>query len=361
MPNIKVLKFMQFFDSFVRYSIVLLGLTLIYLFGSKKLNNYLKYFLSFLLSQTLFLHLGNAQTSFPSKPIRMVVDSVPGGTTDLLARIAADGLSQQFGIGIIIDNKAGATGNLALDYVMKSSADGYTLLVCANGNLLIKPFMDTGSNFNPITDISPVFNTAELPHLIVIPSSLSIKDMSNFIAYGKANAGKVFYGSAGIGSQPHISGSQFSRLTDIKSEHIPYKGMGSAMSDILAGRLQFMSAAYGTVRSYVKSGDLRPLAVASKKRISALPDVPTATELGLSGWEMSAWFGIFAPKGTSTEITKTLNEKFQVVFDDPKVRQKMVEIGAEPVGGSISTFSDRVKSDFKTYGQVIKESGISFN
>ncbi len=326
-----------------------------------KLINYSKCFLSILLLQSLLLPISHAQNSYPTKPIRMVVDSVPGGTTDLLARIAADGLSQQFGIGIIIDNKAGATGNLALDYVMKSPVDGYTLLVCANGNLLIKPFMETGTNFNPMTDISPVFNTAELPHLIVIPSSLSIKDMSNFIAYGKANAGKVFYGSAGIGSQPHISGSQFSRLTDIRSEHIPYKGMGSAMSDILAGRLQFMSAAYGTVRSYVKSGDLKPLAVASKKRISALPDVPTATEVGLPGWEMSAWFGIFAPKGTNSEITKSLNEKFQVVFDDPKVRSKMIEIGAEPVGGSILTFADRIKSDYKTYGQVIKESGISFN
>ena len=320
----------------------------------------MRFFTAFILC-FCFSNLALSQSSYPNKPLRLVVDSVPGGTTDLLARIASDGLSQQFGMAVVVDNKAGATGNLAMDYVMKSLPDGYTLLICANGNLLIKPFLETGSNFNPLSDVLPVFNTAELPHLIVIPSSLSIKEMSGFIAYAKANSGKIFYGSAGIGSQPHISGSQFSRLADIKSEHVPYKGMGSAMTDILAGRLQFMSAAFGTVRGYVKSGDLKPLAVGSKKRISALPDVPTAAEVGLPNWEMSAWFGVFAPKGTQSEVTKILNERLQVVFDDPKVKSKMMEIGAEPVGGNIASFADRIKSDYKIYGQVIKESGISFN
>lgn len=305
--------------------------------------------------------LSHSQSNYPSKPIKFIVDSVPGGTTDLLARIASDGLNQQFGMSVVVDNKAGATGNLAMDYVMKSQPDGYTFLICANGNLLIKPFMETGSNFNPITDVLPVFNTAELPHLIVIPTSLSIKDMAGFISYARANSGKIFYGSAGIGSQPHISGSQFSRLSEIKTEHIPYKGMGSAMTDILAGRIQFMSAAYGTVRGYVKSGDLKPLAVGSRKRISALPDVPTAAEVGLPNWEMSAWFGVFSPKGTNMEMNKLMNERLQSVFDDPKVKAKLIDIGAEPVGGPISSFSERIKSDYKVYGQVIKESGINFN
>jgi tripartite-type tricarboxylate transporter receptor subunit TctC len=332
--------------------------------GSLENKELIKFSMRFILTLFLCLSFSNlihTQSAYPNKPLRLVVDSVPGGTTDLLARIAADGLTQQFGMAVVVDNKAGATGNLAMDYVMKSSPDGYTLLICANGNLLIKPFLETGSNFNPLTDVLPVFNTAELPHLIVIPSSLAIKDMSAFIAYGKANPGKIFYGSAGIGSQPHISGSQFSRLSDIKSEHIPYKGMGSAMTDILAGRIQFMSAAFGTVRGYVKSGDLKPLAVGSKKRISALPDVPTSAEVGLPNWEMSAWFGVFAPKGTQAEVSKILNDRLQIVFDDPKVKLKMVEIGAEPVGGSINSFAERIKSDYKMYGQVIKESGISFN
>ena len=328
---------------------------------SKKLNSsFMRLIVTFFLCLS-FSSLSYCQNAYPNKPLRLVVDSVPGGTTDLLARIASDGLSQQFGMAVVVDNKAGATGNLAMDYVMKSLPDGYTLLICANGNLLIKPFLETGSNFNPLSDVLPVFNTAELPHLIVIPSNLNIKDMAGFISYAKANPGKIFYGSAGIGSQPHISGSQFSRLSDIKSEHIPYKGMGSAMTDILAGRIQFMSAAFGTVRGYVKSGDLKPLAVGSKKRISALPDVPTATEVGLPNWEMSAWFGVFAPKGTPPEVTKILNDRLQIVFDDPKVKTKMMEIGAEPVGGSIGSFSERIKSDYKIYGQVIKESGISFN
>lgn len=332
-----------------------------YYLGKKvKLLNRLQHFTA-LLAYIILFQSSNAQNLYPNKSIRLVVDSVPGGTTDLLGRIAADGMAQQFGGPIVVDNKAGATGNLAMDFVMKSNPDGYTLLICANGNLLIKPFLEGGANFNPMADILPVFNTAELPHLLVVPSSLSIKDINGFISYAKANSGKIFYGSAGIGSQPHISGSLFSRVTDIKSEHIPYKGMGSAMTDILAGRIQFMSAAYGTVRPYVKSGDLKPLAVGSKRRLSALPEVPTATELGIANWEMSAWFGIFAPKGTSNEILKILNERLQIVFDDPKIRSKMNEIGAEPLGGSIATFADRIKSDYKIYGQVIKDSGITFN
>jgi len=331
------------------------------LFGKKvkSLHTALQ-FTAFIAFMVLF-QVSNAQNAYPNKPIKLVVDSVPGGTTDLLGRIATDGLVQQFAMPIVVENKAGATGNLAMDFVMKSNPDGYTLLICANGNLLIKQFLEGGSNFNPILDVLPVFNTAELPHLLVVPSSLSIKDLNSFISYAKANSGKIFYGSAGIGSQPHISGSLFSRVTDIKSEHIPYKGMGSAMTDILAGRIHFMSAAYGTVRPYVKSGDLRPLAVGSKRRLSALPEIPTAAEVGIANWEMSAWFGIFAPKGTSNDILKTLNERLQVVFDDPKIRSKMNEIGAEPLGGSIATFADRIKSDYKIYGQVIKDSGITFN
>jgi tripartite-type tricarboxylate transporter receptor subunit TctC len=146
-----------------------------------------------------------AQSAYPNRQIRMVVDSVPGGTTDLMARIAADGLSQQLGMSVMVENRAGATGSVAMDFVMKSPADGYTLLVCANGNLLIRQFLDRGSSFDPVNDFAPVFITSESPHLIVVGKTVPVNDIAGLIAYGKANSGKIFYGSAGLGTQPHIS------------------------------------------------------------------------------------------------------------------------------------------------------------
>jgi tripartite-type tricarboxylate transporter receptor subunit TctC len=303
----------------------------------------------------------HAQGAFPNRSIRLVVDSPPGGSTDLLGRIAAEGLSQKLGVAVVVENKAGATGGMASEFVVKSPADGYTLLFCSNGNLMTRPFLERGFTLNPVTDIAPVFNAAELPHVLVVPGSMQVKDLRGFIAYGKANPGKIFYGSAGTGSQPHIAISQLGQLAGMKVEHVPYKGLGAAMTDLLAGRLQAMSAGLGTIRPYLKGGELKPLAVASKTRLSGLPEVPTSAEAGLPGWEMSAWFGIFAPKGTHPEVVRLLNERLQAVFDEPAVRQKLADIGAEPVGGSIQSFGERVRADYRMYGQMIKDSGIKLD
>ncbi len=303
----------------------------------------------------------HAQAAFPNRPIRLVVDAPPGGSTDLLGRIAAEGLSQKLGVAVVVENKPGATGGVASEFVVKSPADGYTLLFCSNGNIMSRPFLEHGIAFNPVTDLAPVFNAAELPHVLVVPGSMPVKDLRGFIAYGKANPGKIFYGSAGTGSQPHIAISHLAQLAGMKVEHVPYKGLGAAMIDLLAGRLQAMSAGLGTIRPYLKGGELRPLAVASKTRLSGLPEVPTSAEAGLPGWEMSAWFGIFAPKGTNPEVIRILNERLQAVFDEPAIKQKLADIGAEPVGGSIQSFSERVRTDFRMYGQMIKESGIKLD
>jgi tripartite-type tricarboxylate transporter receptor subunit TctC len=319
-------------------------------------------FASLSLGCSMFLAApAQAQSSFPNRPIKLVVDSAPGGTTDILARIAAEGLSQQLGRQVVVDNKPGATGNVATDYVVKSPADGYTLLICAGGNLVIKPFLERALPFDPLNDILPVINVADVPHILLVPSSLPARDLGEFIAYGKANAGKVFYGSAGTGSQPHIAVAQFGRLAGMQVQHVPYKGVAAAIPDLIGGRLQVMSMGLGSARPYLKGGELRPLAVGAKKRISGLPDVPTSAEAGLPGWEMSAWFGVFAPKGTSPEIVRLLNEKLQAVLDDPKTRQRLTEIGSEPVGGSVASFAERIRYDYRMYGQMIKDSGIKLD
>lgn len=302
-----------------------------------------------------------AQSTYPNRPIKLVVDSAPGGTTDILARIAAEGLSQQLGRQVVVDNKPGATGNVATDYVIKSTADGYTLLICAGGNLVIKPFLERALPFDPLNDILPVFNVADVPHILLVPSSIPVKDLGEFIAYSKANEGKIFYGSAGTGSQPHIAVDQFGRLARVQVQHIPYKGVAAALPDLIGGRLQVMSMGLGSARPYLKGGELRPLAVGAKKRIAGLPDVPTSAEAGLPGWEMSAWFGVFAPKGTSPDIVRLLNDKLQAVLDDPKIRQRLTEIGSEPVGGGVPSFAERIRSDYRMYGQMIRESGIKLD
>ncbi len=321
----------------------------------------IKFFASAMLIAAAPLPYAFSQSAYPNRPIKLIVDAPPGGVTDLLARWTAEGLAQKLGVPVLVENKAGATGGVATEFVMKSAADGYTLLICSNGNLLTKPFLERGLTFDPVNDLAPIFNTGEVPHVLAVPASVPAKDLAGFIAYAKANPGKVFYGSAGTGSQPHISVSQFGRVTGLQLEHVPYKGLGAAMTDLLAGRLQIMSAGVGTVRPYLKGGELKILAVGAKKRLSAIPEVPTSAEAGVPGWEMSAWFGIFAPKATSPEVLRTLNEKLQAVFDDAKVRQKLVDIGAVPVGGSIASFAERIRSDYSTYGQIIKESGIKLD
>jgi tripartite-type tricarboxylate transporter receptor subunit TctC len=302
-----------------------------------------------------------AQSAYPTRPIRLVVDTSPGGITDILARLAGDGISARLGQPVVVDNKPGASGDVAVDLVVKAPADGYTLLICAGGNLVIKPFLGRALSFDPMNDLLPVFNVAEAPHILVVPETLPVKGLGEFIAYAKANPGKIYYGSAGTGSPPHLAVALFGNLIGAELVHVPYKGVGPALPDLIAGRLQVMSMSLGSARPYLKSGALRPLAVGAKRRLAGLPDVPTSAEAGLPGWEMSAWFGVFAPKGTSPEIVRFLNEKLQAVIDDPKSRQRLLEIGAEPVGGPAEVFAERVRADYRLWGRFVKEAGIKLN
>jgi len=187
-----------------------------------------------------------AQGDYPNRAIRMVVDTSPGGLTDILGPARGRGPRARAGRQVVVENKAGASGNVAIEFVVKSPPDGYTLMICAGGNLVIKPFLDHSLVFDPLVDLVPVFNVAEAPHILVVPAALPVKDLAGFIDYAKANPGRFYYGSAGTGSPPHLAADQFARLAGLQLVHVPYKGVGPALPDLIAGRLQIMSMSYGS-------------------------------------------------------------------------------------------------------------------
>jgi tripartite-type tricarboxylate transporter receptor subunit TctC len=318
--------------------------------------------LAALLAAGLFSGAALAQSqAYPSRTIRLVAGTAPGGITDYLSRMSADGLAARLRQQVVVENKPGATGNLAIEYVAKSPPDGYTLLLVAGGNVVITPFLYRSLPFDPLNDIVPVFNVAGAPQLLVVPRSLAVRDLREFIALARANPGKLNYASAGAGSTTHLAADHFARLAGVELVHIPYKGVGPALTDLVAGRVQMLSVGLGPVQVHLKSGALRALAAASKARLAAAPDVPTSAEAGLPGWEMTTWFGIFAPKGTSPEVVRLLNAKMQAVIEDPKARTRMLDSGMEPIGGPEQAFAERVRSEYRMWEQVVRASGVKLD
>jgi tripartite-type tricarboxylate transporter receptor subunit TctC len=318
--------------------------------------------LAALLAAALFSGAEPAQSqAYPSKSIRLVAGTAPGGITDYLARMSAEGLAGQLGQQVVVENKPGATGNLAIEYVAKSPPDGYTLLLVAGGNVVITPFLYRSLPFDPLEDIVPVFNVAGAPQLLVVPGSLPAKDLREFIALARASPEKLNYASAGAGSTTHLAADHFARLAGVELVHVPYKGVGPALADLVAGRVQMLSVGLGPVQAHLKSGALKALAAASKTRLAAAPEVPTSAEAGLPGYEMTTWFGLFAPKGTSPEIVRRLNAKMQAVIDDPGAKRRMLDSGIEPIGGPEQAFAERVRSDYRDWEQVVRASGVKLD
>jgi len=287
----------------------------------------------------------------------LIAGTSPGGVTDLLARMASAGLAPVLGHSIVVDNRPGATGNVAMELVAKAPPDGHTLLLISGGNVVIAPYLYR-LPLDPPKDLLPVFNMAEAPHLLVVPGSLPVKDLREFIAYAKANPGKVNYGSAGSGSTPHLSADRFMRVAGLQMVHVPYKGIGPALPDLITGRVQLLMVTLGSARPHLPSGAIRALAVSSPRRLAGIPEVPTSTEAGLPAWQMTTWFGVFAPRGTSPKIVGLLNARLQTLIDDPKSRQRLVDFGCEPVGGSARSFAELVRSDYRLWGQLVKDAGV---
>jgi tripartite-type tricarboxylate transporter receptor subunit TctC len=300
-----------------------------------------------------------AQAAFPSKALTIVVPFSAGGTTDILARVVGQYMSKDLGQPVIIDNRAGAGGNIGAQMVARAAPDGYTLLMGTVGTHAINQSLYKKMPFDPIKDFAPITRVALVPNLLVANPGQPYKNVKELIAYAKANPGKVTFASSGSGTSIHLSGEMFSQMAGVEMQHIPYKGSAPALTDLLGGQTAIMFDNMPSVIGHVKAGKLRPLAVTTPQRSPALPDVPTIAEAGVPGYSATSWFGLLAPANTPAPVIAKLNASILKALADPEVKKKMAEQGAEPHGEKPEQFAEFIRSETAKWGQTVKKSGAT--
>jgi tripartite-type tricarboxylate transporter receptor subunit TctC len=307
---------------------------------------------------SLALAGGAFAQAFPNKPLKLVVNFPPGGAADVIGRALAVQLSEQLRQQVVVENKPGANGNLGADAVAKSPADGYTLLMSSGGAVTVNPFLYTKMPFDAEKDLAPVAAVARVLVFLMAHPSVPVANVKEFIAYVKANPGKLSYGSAGSGSSPHLAGEMMKRQAGLFAVHVPYRGAAPALTDLLAGQVQFMFDPGPGLR-HAKDGKLKLLAVGSPKRSSQVPDVPTLAESGLAGFDADTVFGIYAPGGTPAPLVAQLHDEINKALAAPKVVEVIKGIGGEQMAVSRQEFIERQNADRARLGAFIKEAKIA--
>jgi len=300
-----------------------------------------------------------AQGAYPQKPITLVVPSAPGGTTDFTARLIADSLSRALGQPVIVDNKAGGAGNIGNQFVAKAKPDGYTLLVAYSGYQVGNPHLFPNAGWDPIKDFAPVAMLTRAPQVIVTKASLQAKTLADLVAYAKANPGKLNYASSGNGSIQHIAGELFKQLTGTFITHIPYRGAGPAVQDLMGGQVDLFITTPASVVQHVKAGKLKALAVTSAARLPALPQVPTAVEAGLKGFTLDSWFALYGPAGLPAEVVQSLNAEIGKILAMPEIRRRSEESGTAVEQMSPAQLADFTRKELDYWGKVIMSSKIT--
>ena len=296
--------------------------------------------------------------AWPVKPVKVVVAFTAGGTTDILARAVGQQLQEKLKQPFIIDNKPGAGGNTGTESVVRAAPDGYTLIVNSVGPIAVNPTLYAKLPYNPLTDLLPIVQIADVPNVLVVHPSVPAKSLDEFVLYAKANPGKLNCGSTGIGTSSHLSCYLLARRASFEAVHVPYKG-ADALRDLMAGRVQFMFATIPSVKQHIDAGTLRAIVVSSAKRSRSMPDVPTVAERGFPGFEAGSWFGFFAPKGTPAEVVAALNKAVNEIVDAPAMQASLIKEGADPAGGTPEQFAQFVQREFEKWRVVVKESGAS--
>jgi tripartite-type tricarboxylate transporter receptor subunit TctC len=298
--------------------------------------------------------LAHAQ-AYPARPVRMIIGFAPGGPADILGRLIGQWLSERLGQQFVIESRPGAGSNIATEAVARSPADGYTLLVVTSANTINASLYDK-LNYNFIRDMAPVSGIIRVPQVIEVHPSVPATTVPEFIAYAKANPGKINMASAGNGTVQHVAGELFKAMTGVDMQHVPYRGQAPALVDVLAGQAQVMFDTLPAAIEYLRAGKLRPLAVTTATRAPALPELPTVADT-VPGYESSALYGIAAPAATPPEIVDKLNREINAALADPAMKARLVELGGTVLSGSAADFSKVIADETEKWGRVVKLSG----
>lgn len=304
---------------------------------------------------------GAGAQGYPVKPVRIVVPYPPGGGNDLLARLTAQKLGEKWKQTIVVDNRGGASGMIGAEAVARSPADGYTVLLCASPECALNATLYPRMSYDPTRDFNPVTQLAVSSLVLAVHPSLPPRNARDFIALAKKRPGELSYSSVGAGSPHHISGEWMKLLAGIEITHVPYKGGGPQMVDLMGGHIHSGFVALPVIAPYLKSGRVRVLAVTTAKRSPVIPEVPTLSEAGLAGFDVSQWYGVVVPAGTPADITGKLHADFVELLTLPDIKTRMADLGAEPVGSTPAQFGEFIRSEIAKYRKIVKETRITIN
>jgi tripartite-type tricarboxylate transporter receptor subunit TctC len=299
----------------------------------------------------------HAQT-YPTKPVRLIIPFAPGGGNDILGRLIGGKLAELIGQQVVIDNRAGAGGTIGAELAAKAVPDGYTLVIGHIGTLAVNPTLYPKLAYDPLRDFQPISLFAKVANMMVIHPSLPARSVKDLIALARAKPGMLVYGSGGNGGAGHLATEYFKLLARVDIRHIPYKGTGPALVDLLAGQTQLIFAGIPGTVAHVNAGRLRPLAVSTAKRLAAFPDIPTVAEAAIPGYEATQWYGVLAPTGTPAAVVSRLNREIDTGLKDPRIQERLVAGGSEPFASTPEEFSAFIKAEIARWAPVIKAAAI---
>jgi len=303
--------------------------------------------------------IAHAQSQYPEKPLRIIVAYTPAGTTDIIARAIGKKFTEAWNQPLIVDNRPGANGNIGTEVAAKAAPDGYVLLMGTAGTHAFNPGLYPQLPYDAVNDFAPISLAAIVPNIVVVQNSLPVKNLNELIAHAKKNPGKLAFGWAGIGSMGHLSSELFKTLAGIDMTHVAYKGSASTLRNLMGGQVQVVIDRIAPYLAQIKAGKIRALAVTASKRSPLAPQLPTVAEAGLKGYDAAAWFGLFAPAGTPAEIVAKISRETQRIVNLPDIRERLLGLGAQPVGNSPQEFARFVQDEIEKWGKVIRGANVT--